>query len=113
LPTAKKASESPRFQPDKNICDSGDKLDTKEKKKKNLQPTRLNFEAEKNSNDEIQSESSNTNGSNKNIQSNTPVGKMVNPKENNTVLKDQQNNVAKSYSFLASLSGMNYKYQLL
>ncbi|CAH1378951.1 unnamed protein product, partial [Tenebrio molitor] len=29
---------------------------------------------------------------------------MVNPKENNTVLKDQQNNVAKSYSFLASLS---------
>jgi hypothetical protein len=34
LPTAKKASESPRFQPDKNICDSGDKLDTKEKKKK-------------------------------------------------------------------------------
>jgi hypothetical protein len=46
LPTAKKASESPRFQPDKNICDSGDELDTKEKKK-NLQPTRLNFEAEK------------------------------------------------------------------
>jgi hypothetical protein len=33
LPTAKKkASESPRVQPDKNICDSGDELDTKEKK---------------------------------------------------------------------------------
>jgi hypothetical protein len=109
----KRALESPWVQSLKNICDPDDESDTEEKV---LQPTKLNFEDDKNSNEENQSESSNTNCSNKNVPSNTGVSKVVKktkPKQNKAVLKEQQNNVLKSYSFLASLSGMIYKYQLL
>lgn len=109
----KRALESPWVQSLKNICDPDDESDTEEKV---LLPTKLNFEDDKNSNEENQSESSNTNCSNKNVQSNTGVSKVVKktkPKQNKAVLKEQQNNVPKSYSFLASLSGIIYKYQLL